>query len=119
MKKIAFVLLLLSVTFGFSQESDDELFSSILEEQVETLELSGEKKEAFVAVSTKYNEKMKAIRASESSRMSKFKELKSLQDEKNDEMKELLSEEEYKAFKELQKENRSKLKSRYRQMNES
>lgn len=119
MKKIAFALLLLSATLGFSQESDDELFSAVLEEQIETLELSGEKKDAFVNISTRYNEKMKAIKSGGGSKMSKFKEFKSLQDQKNNEMKELLSEEEYKTLIELQKENRSMLKERYKQQSKS
>nr|WP_293294495.1 hypothetical protein [Allomuricauda sp.] len=119
MKKIAFALVLLSATLGFSQESDDELFSAVLEEQIETLELSGEKKDAFVDISTKYNEKMKTIRAGDGSKMSKFKEFKSLQDEKNKELKELLSKEEYQALLELQKENRNMLKDRYKQQSKS
>lgn len=110
--------MLFSCVMGFSQE-DDEKYAEILEKQIEALQLTGEKKDAFVEISDKYYEKIKATRESEGSRMTKFKELKSIQDSKNEELKELLSEEEFKAFKELQKENRAMLKDRYKQKSKS
>ncbi|MEC7262576.1 MAG: hypothetical protein VXW38_02480 [Bacteroidota bacterium] len=117
MKKILFVMMLFSFALGFSQE--DEQYTQILEKQIETLQLTGEKKDAFIEISDKYFEKVKATQESEGSRMSKFKELKAIQDSKNEEMKALLSEDEFEAFKELQKENRSALKDRYKQKNKS
>ena len=110
--------MLFSCVMGSSQE-DDEKYAEILEKQIEALQLTGEKKDAFVEISDKYYEKIKATRESEGSRMTKFKELKSIQDSKNEELKELLSEEEFKAFKELQKENRAMLKDRYKQKSKS
>ncbi len=117
MKKILFAIILFSFALGFSQ--DDEKYAEILEKQVKTLQLTGEKKEAFIEISDKYYEKIKATQESEGSRMSKFKELKAIQDSKNEEMKALLSEDEFEAFKELQKENRSALKDRFKQKNKS
>ncbi|GLU42742.1 hypothetical protein [Allomuricauda sp. NBRC 101325] len=118
MKKLMFALMLLTCTLGISQENDQE-YAEILEHQIETLQLTGEKKEAFVEISNKYFEKFKTTRESEGSRISKMKELKSIQDDKNEELKQLLSDSEFEAFKEMQKENRSKLKERYKQRNNS
>lgn len=118
MKKIVFALLLFSFALGFAQD-DGERYSEVLEEQIEALQLTGERKEAFIEISDKYFEKMKTIRESKASRMSKFKELKSLQSDKNAEMEQLLSESELKTFKELQKENRAMLKEAYGQKKKS
>ncbi|NDV43263.1 hypothetical protein [Flagellimonas sediminis] len=117
MKKILFAMMMFSFALGFSQE--DEQYTQILEKQIETLQLTGEKKEAFIEISDKYYEKIKAAQESEGSRMSKFKELKAIQDSKNEEVKAILSKDEFEAFKELQKENRSALKDRFKQKNKS
>lgn len=117
MKKILLAIMLFSFALGFSQ--DDEKYKELLEKQIETLQLTGEKKGAFIEISDKYYEKIKAVQESEGSRMSKFKALKAIQDGKNEELKLLLTEEEFGAFKELQKENRSMLKERYQQKSKS
>ncbi|WP_375587351.1 hypothetical protein [Flagellimonas aurea] len=115
MKNIILVTLLFSLSMGLAQENKEEVYEALLQEQVETLQLSGQKKEDFLSISHKYNEKIKDIGNSEGSKFSKFKALKSLQKEKNDELESLLSKEEFKLFKELQKENRKMLKDGHKQ----
>ncbi|SDQ25877.1 hypothetical protein [Flagellimonas zhangzhouensis] len=118
MKKLMFALMFCVSILGFSQESDEE-FAAVLDHQIETLQLTGEKKEAFVEISNKYFEQFKSTRESEGSRLTKMKALKTIQDNKNEELKQLLSESEFESFKEMQKENRSKLKERYKQRKNS
>ncbi|MDC6384101.1 hypothetical protein D2V93_17070 [Flagellimonas taeanensis] len=118
MKKIVLALMLFSFALGFSQD-DEGTYSKILDKQIEALQLSGDKKDAFVEISEKYFEKIKATRESEVSRMSKFKELKAIQDSKNKEMEALLTESEFETYKELQKENREMMKDRYKQQKKS
>lgn len=118
MKNVFLQLMIFTFSIGFAQDiEEDTMFSQILEKQIEALELTGEKKEAFEEISTSHFEKMMETRQGEGSKMSKFKQLKSLQEAKDKELKELLTEEEFSIYKDMQKENRKMLKERYRQKN--
>ena len=114
MKYSVIIIMLFLFILGHSQ-TDDETFSAILQQQIDSLELSGEVKDAFIEISNKYYVKMQDIRAVEGSKISKFKAMRTLQSDKNEEMEEILTEEQFNIFKQLQKENRSKLKDRYKQ----
>lgn len=111
-------LLIMFLVFSISQaqnEQDETMYSGILQKQIDTLNLSGEKKDAFTKISTSYFDKMMYTREKESSKIAKFKELKKLSEEKDKELKALLNSKEFSLYKEMQKDNRKMLKDKYGQ----
>ena len=67
---------------------------------------------AVAEITKKYGLKMRALKNSDEPKRSKFKSMKSIKNDKNAEMKTLLSDEQYKAYIELQEERMAKLKDR-------
>lgn len=120
MKTLFFTIALFTTVMISAQTYETEnkqIYQEILNGQVEELSLTGEQKQPFIDLSNKYFDKIIETRQSDVSRMSKFKTLKKLQEEKDTEVENMLSKEQFKKYKELQKKNRKKLKSVYKQRN--
>ncbi|NLP58648.1 hypothetical protein [Lutibacter sp. B1] len=120
MKTLFFTIALFTTVMISAQTYETEnkqIYQEILNGQVEELSLTGEQKQPFIDLSNKYFDKIIETRQSDVSRMSKFKTLKKLQEEKDTEVENMLSKEQFKKYKELQKKNRNKLKTVYKQRN--
>ncbi len=78
----------------------------------EKLALSKDQEASYMEISKKYGEKLKALRGNEEERKAKMKEVKDLRDQKDAEMKVLLSEDQFKKYKEIQEQRKEKMKGR-------
>lgn len=78
----------------------------------EKLALTKEQEASYMEISKKYGEKLKSLRGNEEERKAKMKEVKDLRDQKDAEMKVLLSEDQFKKYKEIQEERKEKMKGR-------
>lgn len=78
----------------------------------EKLALSKVQEASYMEISKKYGEKLKALRGNEEERKAKMKEVKDLRDQKDAEMKVLLSEDQFKKYKEIQEQRKEKMKGR-------
>lgn len=115
LKITLFLTILFSINCTLLQaQQNDKKAEMIAEMKVakEKLALSDTQEITFKEVTKKYGLKMKNVKDSDASKRDKFKNIKSLRDEKNAEMKTLLSEEQYKAYLELQEERMAKMKDR-------
>ena len=118
MKNLKFVLIitfLLSInsTVIIAQENDKKA-QIVAEMKVakEKLALSETQEITFKEITKKYSLKMKAVKESDATKRDKIKNMKSIREEKNAEMKTFLSDEQYKAYLELQEERIAKMKDR-------
>jgi hypothetical protein len=90
---------------------EGQVYDEMIQEQVTTMELTEEQEVIFVEISNRYLEEFKEVKANSASKLAKLKEVKSLNAEKDKELTGLLTKEQFKTYKELQKKNRSKLKA--------
>ncbi|WP_103070849.1 hypothetical protein [Aquimarina sediminis] len=81
------------------------------------LDLSEEQKPKFEEITKKYGLQMKTLKTSGKSKFAKYNELKSIIGSKNKEMKALLSAEQFKIYKETQREIQKKIKEKRRNRN--
>lgn len=93
-----------------SQENQEQEINKNLDEFAQLLSLTEEQKPQFKAISKKYLAKMMKVRDSDQGKIGKYKKVKSIRKKRNAEMKELLSEEQFKLYKEKQKELQKKMK---------
>ena len=100
-----------SKTTNLTEEQKEELKKN-LEVYAAALHLSEEQKPKFEEITKKYAKQMKAVKDSGGRRMSKYKKVKSIRKNKDAEMKKLLSKDEYKVYKEKQKEMKKQIKKR-------
>ena len=114
-----FALLLIGTNTTFAQsratnftEEQKEEIKKNLEEYSAALNLSEEQKPKFEEITKKYAKQMKAVKDSGGRRMSKYKKVKSIRKNKDAEMKPLLSKDQYKVYKEKQKEMKKQMKKR-------
>ncbi|MDG3582002.1 hypothetical protein [Galbibacter pacificus] len=120
MKKLLFIALIM---LQFSVSAQEETapqnmsYNDMLNKQVEQLQLTGAEKDSFISISKKYYDKAVEVKNSSVSRNEKFQELKSLMKGKDDELQAALSPASYSTYKEMQKENREKVKRAYRHLN--
>lgn len=78
----------------------------------EKLALTKDQEASYMEISKKYGEKLKSLRDNDAERSAKMKEVKDLRDQKDAEMKVLLSEDQFKKYKEIQDERKEKMKGR-------
>lgn len=117
-KVIVFAMFCFSSVIGFGQEVySSESLKENIEKQIEALNLSETQEVEFKAINEKYRVEFEEIQRSEGSRMSKFKALKKMRKAKNEEVEALLDEDQYKMYKDFQKENQNKMKSMYKERN--
>ncbi len=117
LKNSIVVVLLLISTIAFAQErklteEQQTQLKEQLEQYYEKLDLSEEQKPIFEDITKKYVLQMKALKTSTKGRFAKYREYKSIVGSKNKEMKTLLSAEQYKVYKNTQKEIQKKMKER-------
>ena len=109
---IAIALLMSSSVMAQEGTLTDEQQAKLkahLQESFEKLNLSEEQKPKFKEITKKYALQLKTLKNSDKSKSTKEQEFKSIIDSKNKEMKDLLSAEQYKVYKETQKERLRKL----------
>ena len=118
MKNLKFALI---ITFLFlinsnvmNAQENDKKGDVVAEMKIakEKLALSESQEITFKEITKKYGLKMRALKNSNEPKRSKFKSMKSIKNDKNAEMKTLLSDEQYKAYIELQEERIVKMKGR-------
>jgi len=117
LKNSMVVVVLLVSTIAFAQDriltkEQKEQVKEQLAQYFEKLELSEEQKPKFEEITNKYALQMKTLKTSGKSKFAKYKEYKSIKRSKNKEMKTLLSAEQYKVYKETQKEIQNKMKEK-------
>lgn len=122
LKNSIIVVVLLVSTMSFAQdreltEEQKEQVKEQLEQYFEKLDLSKEQKLTFEEITKKYALQMKTLKTSGKGRFAKYKEYKSIKRSKNKEMKTLLSTEQYKVYKETQKEIQNKMKEKLKNKN--
>lgn len=114
------VVICLVSQFIFSQEK------STAEESAETLTMEMQKKIGFsdevrdqiYQINLEFVSETQKLKSDEdSSKVSKFRTLKKLDSKRDDSLKKVLTEEEFKAFKEFKTENRQSFKERYKPQN--
>ena len=118
MKNLKFALI---ITFLFlinsnvmNAQENDKKGDVVAEIKIakEKLALSESQEITFKEITKKFGLKMRALKNSDEPKRSKFKSMKSIKNDKNAEMKTLLSDEQYKAYIELQEERIAKMKGR-------
>ena len=98
-------------------EEQKEQVKEQLEQYFEKLNLSEEQKPKFEEITKKYALQMKTLKSSDKHKFAKYKEYKSIIGSKNKEMKALLSAEQFKIYKENQREIQKKIKEKRRNRN--
>lgn len=86
-----------------------EAYKNHIKEQIKTLELSEQQAAKFEEISTKYEEKILAVK--ESDRGSGISKIKGIKESKDEEIEALLSEEQYEKYESLQKNNIKNLRN--------
>lgn len=118
MKKIfitTFLLALFASNTGFSQDKSVEEKAKDLTEKMKTqINFSDDKFEKVNAINIAFFEKTESLKSSGESKMNKMKNLKKLDEEREEQLKNVLSEEEFKAFKENKSENRKAFKEKFK-----
>ena len=116
---IFFAIFFLGTNISFAQAQEMELtdeqkeeMAQNLEEFNEVLKLSEEQKTEFAAITKKYAKQMKAVKDEGGSKLSMYKKVKSIRKDRNKEMKGVLTEEQYDAYLEKQKEIQKKMKEK-------
>lgn len=118
MKKIFFTALfftLISSNIGFSQnKSAADKAKDLTEKMKSQINFSDDKFEKINTINLAFFEKTETLKSSGESKMSKMKSLKKLDEERDEQLKNVLSEEEFKAFKENKSENRKAFKEKFK-----
>ena len=92
-------------------EFDREEVKTAIENQIESLGLNDYQKIKFKEINQKYQQKLVDLKNSDKQRFAKFKILQKLQNEKDDEIKMLLNKEQFKAYKNYQKQRRNRIRT--------
>lgn len=112
------LLTLMSFTVsGQDTEFNREKAKAKIEEQVESLNLNDNQKTQFKEINEKYRLNLESIKNSNKARFAKFQDLKKLRKEKDEEMKLLLNDEQFKMYKEFQKQNKNKMREEFKKRN--
>ena len=116
---ITILLLSLFSIASYAQERQltEEQKEQVKEQYFEKLNLSEEQKPKFEEITKKYALQMKTLKSSDKHKFAKYKEYKSIIGSKNKEMKALLSAEQFKIYKENQREIQKKIKEKRRNRN--
>ena len=124
MKNNILKLLMMMFVFGLtsgafaqsklSEEQKEELLEKYESYRTE-LNLSEAQQEKVKEINSTYFEGLASLQASGGSKLSKLKTFRTLSDRRDKEMGQVLDKEQYKRYKEMQKEMRSELKSRRKQ----
>lgn len=118
MKKIFFTTFLLALfasNIGFSQNKSAVEKAKDLTEKMKTqINFSDDKFDKVNAINIVFFEKTDALKSSGENKMNKMKSLKKLDEERDEQLKNVLSEEEFKAFKESKSENRKAFKEKFK-----
>ncbi len=111
---VLLMLLLVAAATGFSQSTlTDEQKKEFKEKQEAykaKLNLTEDQATKMEAINMAYLEGLQALKASSGSKLSKYKKFKSLSNERDTQAKKVLTEEQYKLFKQQQKEMKEELK---------
>ncbi|MFC7526551.1 hypothetical protein ACFQRK_21505 [Parapedobacter sp. GCM10030251] len=94
-----------------TDEQKEELLAKMEQYRAE-LNLSDEQQEMVKSINTAYFEGLAGLKASEGSKLSKFKKYRTLSETRDEQMKQVLDKDQYKRYKEMQKEMKGELKSR-------
>ena len=114
MKTIFFSVFFMLISFKVSaqiSEFDREEVKTAIENQIESLGLNDYQKIKFKEINQKYQQKLVDLKNSDKQRFAKFKILQKLQNEKDDEIKMLLNKEQFKAYKNYQKQGRNRIRT--------
>ena len=114
MKTIFFSLFFMLISFKVSaqiSEFDREEVKTAIENQIESLGLNDYQKIKFKEINQKYQQKLVDLKNSDKQRFAKFKILQKLQNEKDDEIKMLLNKEQFKAYKNYQKQRKNRIRT--------
>ena len=112
--KTIYSIFLFLISFTVSSqitEFDREEAKTAIENQIESLGLNDYQKTKFKEINQKYQQKLFDLKNSDKQRFTKFKILQKLQNEKDDEIKMLLNKEQFKAYKNYQKQIRNRIRT--------
>jgi hypothetical protein len=118
-KKIAALLLaccLLCSFYASAQDADPEKASRAMTDKMKTtLNLSEEQYQKAGAINLDFTKAATALRNEDGGRADKMSKLKALRQRRESSLKEVLNEEQFKQFKEQQKENRQTMRGQMRE----
>jgi hypothetical protein len=100
--------------FDISKSTPEQRAKLQTEQMKAKLPLAADQYESVYAVNLKFAKESEPYIKEIDSKMAKLRELKAIQNKKSQEMKTLLTPAQYKKYEELQKENREKVKQRYK-----
>ena len=112
--KIIYSVFLFLISFTVSSQISKfnrEEARTAIENQIESLGLNDYQKTKFKEINQKYQKKLVDLKNSDKQRFAKFKILQKLQNEKDDEIKILLNKEQFKTYKNYQKQRRNRIRS--------
>ena len=112
--KTIYSIFLFLISFTVSSqitEFDREEAKTAIENQIESLGLNDYQKTKFKEINQKYQQKLFDLKNSDKQRFTKFKILQKLQNEKDDEIKMLLNKEQFKVYKNYQKQRRNRIRT--------
>ena len=112
--KIIYSVFLFLISFTVSSQISEfnrEEAKTAIENQIESLGLNDYQKTKFKEINQKYQQKLFDLKNSDKQRFTKFKILQKLQNEKDDEIKILLNKEQFKTYKNYQKQRRNRIRS--------
>ena len=109
-------LLLLTSVLSFAQskltEDEKKEFKSKYEAYQASLNLNEDQTSKMEEINLSYFEGLKSLKSSNESRLSKYKKLKSLNTERDSKARAVLNDEQYKIYKEHQKEMRGEFREK-------
>lgn len=111
---IFLALFLLPVAHAQEGSTPEQRAKTLTEKMKTELTLTDSQYDKVYEVNLKYAVKNQEILKGSGNKLSKFKSLKSTNEDKSDEMKNLLTEEQYKKYEELQKEQRQEAKKNFK-----
>lgn len=112
-----FLIFISNTVSSQNLEFNIEKDMSKIENHMESIKLNDDQKSQFKEINEKYRLKLESIKNSDKTRFVKFQDLKKLRKEKEEEMKLLLSEDQFKVYKEYQKQNKDKILAAFKMKN--
>jgi Spy/CpxP family protein refolding chaperone len=120
MKFVLTVLLFVSISGLYAQDKSNEERAKMLTENMKkNLSLTEDQYEKAYTINLAFVSKVSQIRDSGGGRLGKARKLKSADGDRDKMLKGVLTEEQYKKFKEQKAENREEMKKRYEQRKEN
>lgn len=116
---IACIALILSLSFGASAQTTGINLTEDQKKELKTkmeaykaeLKLTTEQQPKFEEINLQFAEELAKLKQANGSKLSKYRKLKAATDDRNKKIKDLLSTEQYKIFKNHQKDMKEELKS--------